>query len=163
MSARKLAWLDPFVDGTIAATKDKLPFVFGYLELMAEYFFELTILIVSARVYHLEQVGRGDFAVAVARRIGGGSIDAELSSPSDEIQSMVRQCLGIIPLTDDTVYRLRSVEFASRKNLYRRLSDAIEVMQDAQLLLLSLAWEDDLYESMFELDLNVPLDVSEEE
>ena len=160
MSERKLAWLDPFFDSAISSTKGKFPYLFSYLELLTDYFFKIVTIIVIARVYHLRDQGETEIIDSFYQRIAPdmfGLIDELAPSnnpanlPTEEVRTVTKQCLQIQPLSDEAIWGLRQVEEIEQKNLYRRITDTIEVLQDTQLLLLALAFEDDRYEDFFDL------------
>lgn len=163
MPARKLSWLDPFVDRSIDNGKQKLPLLFDYLELLASYFFELVTIIVIARIHHLKTEHNLNAVKRITDRMT--ATPASLTSESTElnqIQAMTSLCLGILPLDEATILNLRSVDVFDRKNCYRRIDDAISVLGDIQFLLLALAYEDQAYEEFFELDLNLNLNLGSE-
>lgn len=132
-----------------------------YVDSLIEYLFELVTSIVILRIYHLRSTDRIDRASEI---VAGFNEDlygrSAALTPNREMQLLVAQCLKIVPLSEATIWQLRQVSFTDRKNAYRRLRDAIETMNDIQLLLLALAYEDDLYEQFFALDLNPSSDAT---
>jgi hypothetical protein len=165
MTTRKTAWIDPFLEAIAANTKEHFPVLIDYLELLIQYFFKLVIMIVVLRVYHLRLNDNIPQAKAIVDEFNQDLWEPSVDTltPNQQIQLLVSQCLAIVPLTEATIWQLRQVSFADRKNVYRRLRDAIEVMGDIQLLLLALAWTDDEYEEFFALDLSLPLAIPEED
>lgn len=160
MSARKLAWLDPFIDLSIDSGKKKLPFVFNYFDLLASYFFELVTIVIIARIHHLESNDHSDTAIEVIERIVPAKFTQLAQSPElNQIQSLTAKCLGIIPLDEMAILALRSTALMDRKNCYRRIGDAISVLGDVQILLLALAYGDGDYEEFFELNINLNLNL----
>jgi hypothetical protein len=163
MTTRTPNWLDPSLDRSLPDRQ----FPFNYLQLLVEYFFEIVVLIVVYRIYHLRDTGGTLEAVGVANQIrqalGEPAPDPDAVpptspdlTPNQEVQLLVAQCLGIVPLSEATIWQLRQVSFVDRKNAYRRMRDAIEVLSEVQLLLLALAFKDDQYEEFFALDLQLP-------
>jgi hypothetical protein len=165
MTTRKTAWIDPFLETIAANTKEHFPVLIDYLDLLIQYFFKLVIMIVVLRVYHLRLNDNIPQAKAIVDEFNQDLWEPSVDTltPNQQVQLLVSQCLAIVPLTEATIWQLRQVSFADRKNVYRRLRDAIEVMGDIQLLLLALAYEDDQYEEFFALDLSLPLAIPEED
>lgn len=157
MPARKLEWLDPIVEDIVAQGKDKLPLLFEYLELCVAYLFELLIITIVARLYHLHHASRVDLIEPIADRLLP-LLEIEADNPLGQIQATTAQCLGILPLSEQTIAGLRSVPEIDRKNCYRRITDAIGTLGEMQIYLLALAYEDGEYERFFNLDLNLPID-----
>lgn len=123
---------------------------------IATYAFNLLSLALISRLVQAKSATTG----ASPDELGDGifAITVELPpriTPSQEIYGLIALCLKLKPISDQSVYRLRDVTLVDRKNLYRRASDAIEVLQDIQLLLLALAYEDKEYEEFFSLDLQI--------
>lgn len=164
MTTRKAAWIDPFLETIAVNTKEHFPALVDYLELLIQYFFKLTIAIVVLRVYHLRLNDNIPQAKAIVDEFNQDLWEPSVDTltPNQQIQSLVAQCLAIVPLTESTIWQLRQVSLADRKNVYRRMRDAIEVMGEIQLLLLALAWTDDEYEEFFALDLSLPPEPEEE-
>jgi hypothetical protein len=165
MTTRKTAWIDPFLEAIAVNTKEHFPVLIDYLDLLIQYFFKLVIMIVVLRVYHLRLNDNIPQAKAIVDEFNQDLWEPSVDTltPNQQIQALVAQCLAIVPLTETTIWQLRQVSFADRKNVYRRMRDAIEVMGEIQLLLLALAYADDEYEEFFALDLSLPLDLSAEE